>query len=776
MNKRRWPILVLWILITLTFSLAFAPSFFSATKDEFEPPADSDAAIAFRLYEEYFPENLGEFSHLVIAHEEAGDVLGTELQAFTFALNSSIQQHFGDKFTGFLGYYVFAGTPFDEFKSNFISEDNTTSMIILQLDGDLSFHQEVVEHLKVFRDEYESDHTLDHDYFFTGGAELQVDTSDSVEEDLKRIDSITIPIVFIALVIILRNWKYFPVTLLPIGMTIGITFGLLERYIFFFDIIIQSFVPSALVSLSLGIGVDYNLFLLTRFREERVNGRSVQESVEIMMQHAGHTVFTSGLTLSIALAGLAFFPVTILSSIGVGITVAVLVLLATNLTFTPVLLLIIGRWIEPDRNGMELTEEEIQKKTTSGFFYKVGKFATRYNYLILVLILLFTLPIAFQILQARAESETLFLAPRGSDSSEGFLLLQEKFGAGVMGPMSLLLVPENGSIYDETVFDLVIQLIRDLNATHDDLNLISFNSIATLGGQLLPYTLVQAWLEPSNQINIDPTTNNTVGYNSSNGAAYRSNVEDYINDAETALLIEILLPFDPWSPEAKALLETMQETIEDDIPSWIEYGFVGTTVDNASILDDTYRLFPIMILIVIAAIYLLVGIMFRAFILPARLIATVGLTVAFIYGAATVVFEYTTVLNDWIPLLNNVHVIFWMTPIFSFPVIIGLGIDYDIFTIERIRENVWKGMENNEAIAQGISRTASVITGAGIIMMIAFGGLMFSSSYILMQFGFILTFAVFLDTFFVRTLLVPAIMSFAERLNWWPNQPPQYRE
>ena len=107
-----------------------------------------------------------------------------------------------------------------------------------------------------------------------------------------------------------------------------------------------------------------------------------------------------------------------------------------------------------------------------------------------------------------------------------------------------------------------------------------------------------------------------------------------------------------------------------------------------------------------------------------------------------------------------------------FSVILGLGLDYDIFTLERIREKRFiEGLENEEAISQALSHTGSIISGAGIIMMIAFGGLMFSSSIILVQFGFILAFAIFLDTFFVRTILLPAIMGLADKWNWWPNKP-----
>ena len=85
-------------------------------------------------------------------------------------------------------------------------------------------------------------------------------------------------------------------------------------------------------------------------------------------------------------------------------------------------------------------------------------------------------------------------------------------------------------------------------------------------------------------------------------------------------------------------------------------------------------------------------------------------------------------------------------------------------------------MDDKEAIAEGLSKTGRIITGAGVIMMIAFGGLMLSSSYLLMQFGFVLSFAILLDTFVVRSLLVPAIMSFAEKYNWWPSVPPHLKD
>ncbi|NIQ16141.1 MAG: MMPL family transporter, partial [Candidatus Dadabacteria bacterium] len=112
-------------------------------------------------------------------------------------------------------------------------------------------------------------------------------------------------------------------------------------------------------------------------------------------------------------------------------------------------------------------------------------------------------------------------------------------------------------------------------------------------------------------------------------------------------------------------------------------------------MELTYSSFVLIILIVIFAIYALVAIMYRAVILPIRLIFTIGLTISFIFGATRLVFETNTYLNNIFPVLDDIEVTFWMVPILTFSIILGLGMDYDIFTIERIRENVKKGMSNS---------------------------------------------------------------------------------
>ncbi|MDH5401172.1 MAG: MMPL family transporter [Candidatus Heimdallarchaeota archaeon] len=760
-DKGKIPIIIFWFLFTVTIVVNFAPNFLNVTTNEFKPPDGTDAANGQVLMNEYFPTTSTQEGHLIVAHTETSSIIGDELRELTLYLVEDLFSTYPIEYRSASGYYIFDNTDLDSLKYQFVSEDNQTSFIQLTFNADQAKQQEITHYIREKVDEFHLDQI---EVYTTGQSALQIDTDESIERDLSKIDSITIPIVFIAIAILLKNWRYFLITFFPVVMTIGITFGILERLIVNDVVTIQSFVPSVLISLVLGISVDYSLFLLTRFREERLNGKSVLNSVQKMMKHAGHTVFTSGLTLTICMLGLIFFPVVMLSSVGYAISIGIILLLTINLTLTPSLLLLFGNWIEKERKTEEKTSDNSEKSTSKSFWYKIGWASTKYNVLLLGIILLLTLPLATRIIDTTPDSQVEFFAPRGSDSAIAFNYLQEDFGPGAIAPVNIIVVPNEGNVWTSSVFsDLHYFINKALQQT--EIEERSVFSHTYLNGSAIAFEIAMAF-----------TTLDSGYYNLSQAQLYRQFSSQYVSSTDgkenAAALVQIILPVDPFAPQAKEIVDQLEQIAHDTFTEKYSFGFTGSTATSKEIIDETYSNFPMMIILVIISIYALVGIMFRAIVLPARLITTVGLTIAFIYGAAQVVFEENTFVNSIFPSLDGVSVVFWMVPVMSFSIILGLGIDYDIFTIERIKENVWDGMPNNEAIAQGIDKTARVITGAGIIMMIAFGGMMFSTSYILMQFGFVLSFAVLLDTFLVRTVLVPAIMSFAEKLNWWPNKPP----
>jgi len=135
------------------------------------------------------------------------------------------------------------------------------------------------------------------------------------------------------------------------------------------------------------------------------------------------------------------------------------------------------------------------------------------------------------------------------------------------------------------------------------------------------------------------------------------------------------------------------------------------------------------------------------------------------------VFEEGWIDSVWTA-LQQYNSIYWLIPVMCFSILVGLGLDYDIFLFSRVVEYRKLGYNDRAAIVKGLYRTGGIITAAGVIMFIAFAGLMLSEEMVLNQYGFMLSFAVLADTFVVRTLVVPAIMSLAGPVNWWPGAMP----
>ncbi|MCH8908676.1 MAG: MMPL family transporter, partial [Candidatus Heimdallarchaeota archaeon] len=276
-EKRKISIILFWIALTVISMAFFAPSFFEKTKNDFAPPNGSDAARGLDLQTQYFPELEEQESHIITVYSQAGQVLGdqSDLRLLTSSVSIWLDTNYDGQWVSMVGYYVFEGGPLDNLKVEFVSLDLTASIIVISMDLGLNEQEAFGHELREFIDDLDLTQV---DVYVVGGPELRSDTNEAIEGDLAKIDSITIPLVFILLIFLLKNWRYFPITIAPIFMSILITFGVLERLIEVGNITILSFVPSVLISISLGIGVDYNLFLLTRFREERKKGHDLFDS------------------------------------------------------------------------------------------------------------------------------------------------------------------------------------------------------------------------------------------------------------------------------------------------------------------------------------------------------------------------------------------------------------------------------------------------------------------------------------------------------------------
>lgn len=195
------------------------------------------------------------------------------------------------------------------------------------------------------------------------------------------------------------------------------------------------------------------------------------------------------------------------------------------------------------------------------------------------------------------------------------------------------------------------------------------------------------------------------------------------------------------------------------------YGRTTEYVDNIRFL---YRTFPLILTITITITFCVVGFVFKNFFLPIRLFLTIALPMTLIFGFCVLIYNKGAFDDMHIAALKKTKGLNWMIPLMSLTLLLGLALDYDIFLYARIDEYMKYGVNLRNAIVRGVFKTGNIITSAGIIMAFAFFGLLFSKVAAINQMGFILVVGVLVDTFIIRTSLVPAILSVTTNVVWYP--------
>eukprot|EP01065_Artemidia_motanka_P016027 TRINITY_DN1975_c0_g4_i1.p1 TRINITY_DN1975_c0_g4~~TRINITY_DN1975_c0_g4_i1.p1 ORF type:complete len:1047 (+),score=424.53 TRINITY_DN1975_c0_g4_i1:90-3230(+) len=194
-------------------------------------------------------------------------------------------------------------------------------------------------------------------------------------------------------------------------------------------------------------------------------------------------------------------------------------------------------------------------------------------------------------------------------------------------------------------------------------------------------------------------------------------------------------------------------------------GYNAITWDTVQKLFDV---FPIMIAVEGAVVFLILGTVFKSIMIPLRAVCTIGLTLAWTFGFCDLVYEHNKLGWVGITAWNGEGAVEWTNTIVLFSMIVGIGLDYDIFLLTRVKEYHDHGVPTRDAIRQGLCDTGRIITAAGIIMAVAFSGLFVSDIAVLNQMGFYLVFSVLFETFVVESVLSPALMGLLGDLNWFP--------
>ena len=462
--------------------------------------------------------------------------------------------------------------------------------------------------------------------------------------------------------------------------------------------------------LGLGLGIDYGLFLVTRFREELHKQGTVEDAVARTVATAGRTVLVSGITVAIVLASLMLFPETILRSIGYGGVATVVVDMLAALTVLPALLAVLG----PKVNSLRIRRSLARPPAAegSGGWYRLAHSVMRRP-------VLYGLPIV-----------VLLLA------------LGSPFLKVVWGGVDATVLPSAAAprIVTEA-------LNRDFpgNPTSPIETIIQFpGAVAGSPSRAAALTAYVSRLD------------HVPGITGAQLTGVRGDVAR----------VDMTYRPGPYTPQARAIAVSVRDVAAPPGASVFTGGQTAALADELSSLGHTL---PFMALAVVLATFLLMFLAFGSLILPLQAIVMNILSLSAMFGVVTWIFQdgHLSGLLGFTP--NGT--ISPTIPVLMFAIMFGLSMDYQVFLISRIRERYDITHDNTAAIASGLQRTGGVITSAALLLVIVIGLFSLSSITFIKMLGVGMIVALILDATLVRMLLVPAVMRLVGDANWWAPAP-----
>jgi len=470
-------------------------------------------------------------------------------------------------------------------------------------------------------------------------------------------------------------------------------------------------VVNMVLMMGLAVGIDYALFLLARYREERRAGATVEAAVERSGDSAGHAVLFSGATVVVALAGLLLVPTNIFRGLAAGAIAAVLVAMLASLTLLPALLRLLGDRVDawrlplPRRFG----------GGGPGLAGRTAQAAVRRPWLALVTSISLLALLAAPALQMRIGFAGIETLPPQMEARQAFDRAQANFRIGLVAE-AVIVVHAKPEANREAVDGAVTRLRAGL---------------ATDTGFLTDLTRERR---------------------SDDGRIRVLNIP-LLGDAEGETALQAVTRLrTAWVPQAF-----------EGVPA--EVLVTGTSAGYLDFFALTKQSAPMVIALVLGLSFVLLAWAFRSLIVPLKAAALNLLSVGAAYGALVLVFQHG-VGATWLG-LQQVPIIEAWIPLFLFTVLYGLSMDYHVFLLTRVREHYDATGDNAGAVVQAVGSTAGVITGAALIMVAVFAGFAAGELVMFQQIGFGLAVAVLLDATLVRLLLVPALMTVLGERNWY---------
>ncbi len=561
------------------------------------------------------------------------------------------------------------------------------------------------------------------------------DIAHEVEEGILRAETVSVPLTIVIQLLVFGTLIAAGLPLLVGGLAIVSS---IAAILVLANVSDQSIFAVNIISmLGLALGVDYSLFMVSRFREELAKGETEQALVRTM-RTTGKAILFSGLTVIFGLAATFFFPLPALQSMGLSGMIVVALAVIYGLTFLPAMLAISGHRI--NRYAVRLPGRTASSNEESRFWGSVAKIVMRRPVAVLV-------PVLALLLLAGVPFLRLDLTPGGPDilpehapSRIASERLVSDFPAGEADPIPVILSMPEADVLSPA-------------------GLAALNAFIEQAGSLPHVARVESILTDPATSAIDWQSVVTEKFDLP--AEVQPLIDQLVKG--NATLIQIVADVD--GAKREDLVRDLREI--ESVGAKVQVG--GGAASAVDTIDGIKAGLPAALLFVILGSYLILFFTFGSVILPIKSILMTLLSISASLGALVLVFQdgrFENLLG-----FTATGEIISTTPILMFCILFGLSMDYEVLMLTRIQEEFLRTGDNEASVSFGLQRTGKVITSAAAIMVVAFGAFMLADIVIIKSFGFGLTLAVLIDATIVRGLLVPATMRLLGDRNWWAPRP-----
>lgn len=535
--------------------------------------------------------------------------------------------------------------------------------------------------------------------------------SETLGEDFKKAELISLPLTLLILLVVFGAIIAAGVPVLLAMSCVGAAIGLstLASHV----LPETSAVTNVILLMGMAVGVDYSLFYLKREREERKRGKTHIDAIEIAAETSGHTVVVSGTTVIVAMAGLYLANEPTFASLATGSIIVVAVAVLASLTVLPALLGKLGSWVDRPK-----------------------------------------VPLLWRLTMRSGESRVwpVLLKPA---LSKPWLTLIVSAGAMVLLALPALDMKLKQPGSDDLSRDIAV--VRAMDRLTD-----AFPSEGTVHQVAVRV--------PAGEGDQAKAALNKLLERTENDKRFAHDQKPTIKESENhrVLTVNVGTPYQPKSDEAKESLDVLRGWLPQamaEVPD-AEHGVGGKVAQGVDFTDHLKERMPWVVGFVLLLTFFTMILIFRSLAVALSAILLNLLSAAASFGVLASVFQHTWA-EQFLDFHSTGAVVSWL-PLFLFVVLFGLSMDYHVFVVSRIREATLQGTSVKDAVREGITKSAGVVTSAAIVMVGVFAIFGTLSMVEFKQLGVGLAAAILLDAVVIRIFVLPALMTVIGKWNWWP--------